>query len=126
MNATETRPRESREQPSRFVQSLVNARQEQLARLFSIGMVQAGLRVTLKPDAACPSTYIDNGVQDQGLVGPGLYEVWRLDNNADGRRAVLVKLPKRSTMKGPELGREHFVFVDMAYLVKCFDAEVSG
>lgn len=57
-----------------------------------------------------------NGVYSPGPVTPGLYQVWRLDHG--GQRVVLLALPARTGLSGPELYDERFVIVDLAELRK--------
>lgn len=109
--------------PSPFVESLRDVRQQQQAGAFREGLVQVGLRVRLKTDAVCGADHIDAGSASQGPVEPGLYRVFRLDNTSQGRRAVLVKLPPRSNMAANNLYAEHYVFVSIADVIRCFAAD---
>jgi len=51
------------------------------------------------------------GLRSIGRIAPGLYRVWRLDHG--GRRVMLLALPARTGLTGPELYDERFVSVDV-------------
>ena len=105
---------------SPFVRSLMNVQQEQKARLHSVGLVQAGLRVRLpegKPTVG--ASHVKGGAQWLGPCEPGNYEVHDLTEDRLGRRvARLVELPKQGGLVD-----WHFVTVTIREVAEVFEVE---